>query len=152
MTSNKQNDAIKLYLFERTGKVLFVKSPRHWTLPGGKIEGSESEVDTLVRELMEEVPFLSWTFLGIVHYQKSNDFRCAVFIGYVHKVEPTVTVANEITEYVWARPSYFREIDKSHYWKDFIEVYKDLKKTVLLLKLMNPGSITAITETLRGLL
>jgi 8-oxo-dGTP diphosphatase len=50
----------------KNGKVLLSlkKNRREWTLPGGKIEGTETEREALTREIKEELPEIKMQILS----------------------------------------------------------------------------------------
>lgn len=98
-------DTVKLILVNKDLKVLFVRSHKYWTLPGGRLEDHEDCLTkALDRELYEE---LTINLTDIAPIRRSLIF---VHKGYVNYVTVTSTLpgidfklkaSNEILEYRW---------------------------------------------------
>lgn len=77
-------------------------------IPGGKREGNETDEETLIRELKEEINVET---LSLKYFDTYNDI--AVFENipiqvkaYITEIKGDISVANEIKEYIWVDRHY----------------------------------------------
>ena len=117
------------------GKCLIVKrvEPTHeyWDVPGGRIDDNETLMETLARELGEELPSLkNYTvenIVGAYRFRKNitND-RGLVLIFY-KVIAPSfdVVLSEEHTEYIWVGKN---ELPK--FYEEGFPIEPDLRKMV----------------------
>ncbi|MCZ6889027.1 MAG: NUDIX domain-containing protein [Gammaproteobacteria bacterium] len=63
-------------LIVRKERILLLRSQSFWDLPGGRIEGAESPLETLERELNEELPGIRDIEIGaLLGWQRARQYR-----------------------------------------------------------------------------
>jgi len=91
----------------RTSRAIIIKDKRlllvtghgagfYWT-PGGGVEGDETAVETLYREVKEE---LGLDVLGYSHYA-SYEYEDQAVSNYIVEINDELILSNEITAYIW---------------------------------------------------
>ena len=82
-------------IIERGGRVLVAQRPLEkrygglWEFPGGKVEGAETDLDALRRELEEELGLqVTHVFPPVAEYQDGSSAFVIVFVPAVTKGEP----------------------------------------------------------------
>lgn len=68
----------------------------YWT-PGGGVEGAETSVDTLYREIKEE---LGLSILKYAHYL-SYEYEDQAVSSYIIDFDDEISISSEITDYIW---------------------------------------------------
>ena len=97
-------------------QILFVKSKKYWTLPGGLKEKGETEKQCLFRELSEELPGLELGPIVREGEYKRDEWNSAVYSTTIRN-DQKIKIAREIVDYKWILPS---EVGKlSEYWVDY---------------------------------
>jgi 8-oxo-dGTP pyrophosphatase MutT (NUDIX family) len=84
-------------------KILIVRSDKGWSLPGGKREGSESPIETLARELKEEMRMVEDVDIQF-DVRALNIDQDVLYIGTVKKKFELKVPFNEIQEFKWIDP------------------------------------------------
>ena len=86
--------SVLIFAFESTRLLLVNHGKRGWELPGGRLEGNESEVDAIVRETWEEsaAQLIRDSIQPIAQYQFFDEkegrvHRRTVFVGLVHALK-----------------------------------------------------------------
>ncbi|MBS0358494.1 MAG: NUDIX domain-containing protein [Proteobacteria bacterium] len=111
-----KNKLLQLFSFKTVGaralliqeeKILLVKHTyhRHWYIVGGTVDKGESTLETLRRELQEEVGAIlleTPQLLGVYHntYEKRDDY-VAVYVAKHFKIETQEKLSPEIAEIKW---------------------------------------------------
>ncbi len=103
--------AVGLYLMH-DGKILFLKYTKKydaaWTLPSGKVNVDETELDGVIRETFEETGVkldkdkLIHLFIAHASYP-DNDFDWFVYRYDIDEM-PKILLSDEHSDYVWVTP------------------------------------------------
>ena len=93
--------------------------PNMWSLPGGTVEGDESLIEALKRELNEELGISSY---GIIEFFKQVDFspevRAYYFLLHLKK-RPDITLEpDELSEHKFVKIG--TNLDKMAFWQERI--------------------------------
>ncbi len=135
---------VKALIFNKEDKVLLLKcvcrenSGKYWDMPGGRIEGNESLLNNLKREIFEETGLKTVKFGEVVAVQEFlHDNKHIVRLTYVARVTSK-------------KPLKLSEEHSEYKWFDLIELsrLKDLDKYLRLI-LKDKGRMSLI-ESLRN--
>ncbi len=115
------NDKNELLLVRKNGSPFF-------QLTGGKIDPNETEIETVIREIKEEiglsVPLDQLTYLGEHQTQAVNEVDTVVhgsiFIAQLN-TSFTPTIANEIEKFAWLNTTNFQKYQWAHLAKEFVQ-------------------------------
>ena len=98
--------AAGIMIRSKDGRVLLVKDAEggHWEFPGGTMEEGETEIDTALREVEEEIGLKIKGLEGTVHTRRIKDG--VDFTTYVHEVDEEFKpkLSDEHTDYIWMHP------------------------------------------------
>lgn len=90
----------------KNGCILLVRKKKVWILPGGKPETGESDVQTLFREVREELPQLVLqnpeyfgTFVGITPH-KGDELQVEVYLA---EADGNITSSAEVNKAEWVK-------------------------------------------------
>lgn len=100
--------SISVLISEDTNRTLLLLRPKddatikdEWTFVAGTIEGNEDPLETIKREIMEELMFnsteIKFKFLGT---KKHNDLKLYYFIGFIRD-EETPIINEENADWGW---------------------------------------------------
>lgn len=73
--SNEKYTQVSGYIFNEENKLLIVGDGKSWTIPGGHPESNESEIETLIREVLEEssTELKEISYLGAVEVVENGE-------------------------------------------------------------------------------
>ena len=104
------------------------KGSKYFQLTGGKMESDESEIETVIREVKEEiglnVSMDQLTYLGEHQTQAVNEINTIVHGSiFIVKIENVFTpiIANEIEEYVWLNKNNYTQYTWAHLAEEFVQ-------------------------------
>lgn len=104
------------------------KGSEFFQLTGGKIDSNESEIETVIREVKEEiglnVSMDQLTFLGEHQTQAVNEINTIVhgsifIIQLNEEFEPNI--ANEIEEFAWLNRNNYTKYQWAHLAEEFVQ-------------------------------
>lgn len=104
------------------------KKSKYFQLTGGKIDPDETEIDTVIREIEEEiglhVSMDQLTYLGkhetIAVNEKDTRVHGSIFIVQLQE-DFVPKIAHEIEEYVWINPSNYTQYTWAHLAEEFVQ-------------------------------
>ena len=113
----------KAFVFDQVGRFLVLKrayTNQKWDLPGGAVELPEEHETALRREIKEETSIDVKNIVPLeIKTVLSDDGFYTIFAGFTCKAESQdVRLSPEHTEYRWATPDEFIEMDATEYLKD----------------------------------
>jgi 8-oxo-dGTP pyrophosphatase MutT (NUDIX family) len=117
---NNDVTAVAALCFQ-SDKILAVKNPRGWDIPGGHIESGETPVDALIRELSEEASFKVTSHTAIAYLETDYIPKRKTFM-IVYKVDGT---QGDFTPFAEISACQFMPID------EFLSAYKGGNKDLM---------------------
>lgn len=86
--TNEKYTQVSGYIFNEENQLLIVKSGDTWTIPGGHPERGESQLDTLIRESMEEasVTLKMISYLGAVEVVENEKYYQLRYTAKVNEI------------------------------------------------------------------
>lgn len=107
---------VSAVLMDSAGRILFLKRRQsdYWSLPGGRIDPTESAAECCVREVLEETGLLTRVVRlisintdpqSIVAYPDGNVHRSFVLCFLVEYVEGELRLGAEASDFCWCTPS-----------------------------------------------
>ena len=87
----------KILILRRARKLITEESPWKWDLPGGHAETGEELIDTIVREVWEELSLSLGKATEIYSVEETT-----FFVSY--EWEGKIMLSNEHEEYIWIDP------------------------------------------------
>ena len=86
--TNEKYTQVSGYIFNEENQLLIVKSGDTWTIPGGHPEQGESQLDTLIREIMEEasVTLKNINYLGAVEVVENEKYYQIRYTAKVNEI------------------------------------------------------------------
>lgn len=104
------------------------KGSNYYQLTGGKIDSNETEIQTVIREIKEEIGLSismgELTYLGEHETQAVNEAETIVH-GSIFIVQVTndfiPTIANEIEEYAWLNKENYTQYTWAHLAEEFVQ-------------------------------
>ncbi|MEI8338070.1 MAG: NUDIX hydrolase [bacterium] len=137
---------VKALILNKDGKILLLKcvlrenSGIYWDMPGGRIEGKESLVNNLKREIFEETKLVTVKIGKVLAVQEFlHDNKHIMRLTYVARVTSTksLRLSNEHSEYKWFDLS---EIHKLRNLDKYLKlILKDKIKLSLIESYINKG-------------
>lgn len=121
------------YIFNEKNEMLIVRNDNTWTIPGGHPEKSETEIETLNREVMEEacVTIKDINYLGAVEVIEGEKYFQLRYTAKVNEILPfkqeweicerQFVKISELPKYIkWANGIAFSEQINSafNFWKE----------------------------------
>jgi len=123
-------------IFEREGKILFVKDPKGvWELPGGRIEHGENPQLSLLRELNEELGWKkitiedlidAWSFISKIQ-DRYNHFIILVYS--CQSNEKNIKQNEEYIDHKWISITEIKDFKMKKGYKNSIKKYLYRKLT-----------------------
>tara|TARA_Y100001963_G_C6792869_1_gene456704 strand:- start:6716 stop:7132 length:417 start_codon:yes stop_codon:yes gene_type:complete len=110
---NDSEEVVKVVLVNDDGKILILKGPHNWELPGGHLHKGEDPISGLKREVDEEVGLN----LGKVNKVAVKEKR-AIYKGNLPSGE--IKLSSEHTEYKFISSSELDDYDLKKIYKDTI--------------------------------
>ena len=113
MRKEKSCGAIVFYLKENKEQILLIKHSNsgHWSFPKGHVEAGETEVETAVREIMEETGVnadIDTRFRTVVTYSPKKDvLKDVIYFFATTDNDATEKQESEVSEIMWV------DIDKA---------------------------------------
>jgi 8-oxo-dGTP pyrophosphatase MutT (NUDIX family) len=108
-------------LFDSNLRLCIVKGPKGWSLPGGKPDEGENGIETLMRELHEELGEIA-LHIKLIDYQTvyfKEGWRNFVWFGYIEgKGNSFLIPMSEIQAIKWIKPKDLSIY--SPYWRGFL--------------------------------
>ena len=137
---------VKALIFNKEGKVLLLKcvirenSGIYWDMPGGRIEGRESLLNNLKREIFEETGLKIAKFGEVIAVQEFlHDNKHILRLTYVARVtsKKPLRLSEEHSEYKWF------DLNELHKLRDLDKylklILKDKEKVSLMKLFINKG-------------
>lgn len=103
--------AVTALIQNKVGKILLVKRGEHeiafpnkWALPGGKLERGETVLDTLKREIMEEVGLEiseKHKYLRNYSFTRPDGYHVAGFVFRVEALSEDVVISEDFQAFAW---------------------------------------------------
>lgn len=115
------NEKNEMLVMKRSADDTFC--PDVWECPGGRLDGDESPIEGLHREVMEEagIEIKPGPPLGVHHFRRDDDNQLINLIVFLcEPISTEVTISNEHSDYKWlgtkearkiVHPSFLQEID-----------------------------------------
>src|SRR5690606_37384623 len=104
------------------------KGSQYFQLTGGKIDTKENEIETVIREIKEEIGLSismgELTYLGEHQTKAVNEIETIVHGSiFIVKIENDFTpiIANEIEEYVWLNKNNYTQYTWAHLAEEFVQ-------------------------------
>ena len=104
------------------------KGSNYFQLTGGKIDPNENEIQTVIREIKEEIGLCismsELTYLGEHETQAVNEAETIVHGSiFMVKVEKDFRpiIANEIEEYIWLNNNNYTQYTWAHLAEEFVQ-------------------------------
>jgi nucleoside triphosphatase len=122
MENKKHIVAINAFIKNKTkDKFLVIKRnnneiafPGKWAFPGGKVEKGQTILETLKREVLEEVGLEiedSMKFLKDFTFIRSDNHNVVGLVFEVIAKSDNVTLAEDFDDYKWVTPEEFHSLD-----------------------------------------
>ena len=107
------------------------KGSNYFQLTGGKIDPNETEIQTVIREIKEEIGLTvsmgELTYLGEHQKKAVNEIETIVHGSiFIVKIENVFTpiIANEIEEYVWLNKNNYTQYTWAHLAEEFVQPWR----------------------------
>lgn len=104
------------------------KGSNYFQLTGGKRDPNETEIQTVIREIKEEIGLTvsmgELTYLGEHQTKAVNEIETIVHGSiFIVKIENVFTpiIANEIEEYVWLNKNNYTQYTWAHLAEEFVQ-------------------------------
>jgi 8-oxo-dGTP diphosphatase len=119
-------------ILNELNEILVTKEEDKWGLPGGRIEKTESPLETLKRELEEELSInnVNAELLGVFKFEKAfKSDKPLVMNAYIVNTNDKIFPTDDIEEILWLNSTNYSNpnFDFPKFWWD--QIFLELKKT-----------------------